>query len=168
MRKNLIINLPTGCGKNFIIANSLKPEKFSYLILVPRIILLEQIEIEILKFNKDYEEYIQRIGDGNNKYNSKKKITICVYNSVKVIDGDIRDFDYIIVDEAHHVVIPEIYKIDEDDYIEDDEEDEGDNESDDESDDESDNESDDGEDDDEDEEDEDDESDFFYFLILTF
>ena len=38
MKQNLIINLPTGTGKNFIIAHALKPNKFSYMILVPRII----------------------------------------------------------------------------------------------------------------------------------
>jgi superfamily II DNA or RNA helicase/CHASE3 domain sensor protein len=119
MKSNLIINLPTGTGKNFIIAHSLKPNKFSYLILVPRIILLEQIESELLKYNPDYEEYIQKIGDGNNKYNSDKNITICVYNSVLIIDKHIDDFDYIFVDEAHHISVPEIYKIDNDDYYSD-------------------------------------------------
>ena len=34
MKTNVIINLPTGTGKNFIIAHSLKPKKYSYLILV--------------------------------------------------------------------------------------------------------------------------------------
>ena len=71
MKKNLIVNLPTGCGKNFIVSRALKPEKFKYLILVPRVILLEQIENELTKYNEDYEDLIQRIGDGNNKYNSK-------------------------------------------------------------------------------------------------
>jgi superfamily II DNA or RNA helicase len=119
MKNNLIINLPTGTGKNFIIAHALKPNKFSYLILVPRIILLEQIETEIIKYKPDYEKYIQKIGDGNNDYDEDKNITICVYNSVKIIDDNIKDFDYIIVDEAHHIAMPEIYKIDNDDYVED-------------------------------------------------
>jgi type I site-specific restriction endonuclease len=101
MKQKLIINLPTGTGKNFIIAHALKPNKFSYLILVPRIILLEQIETEIIKYKPDYEKYIQKIGDGISKYDEDKNITICVYNSVKVIDKNIKDFDYIIVDEAH-------------------------------------------------------------------
>jgi len=119
MKNNLIINLPTGTGKNFIIAHALKPNKFKYLILVPRIILLEQIEKEITKYKPDYEKYIQKIGDGFNEYDEDKNITICVYNSVKIIDKYIDNFDYIIVDEAHHIAMPEIYKIDNDDYVED-------------------------------------------------
>ena len=119
MKNNLIINLPTGTGKNFIIVHALKPKTFSYLILVPRIILLEQIETEILKYKPYYEKYIQKIGDGNNNYDEDKNITICVYNSVKLIDKYINNFDYIIVDEAHHIYIPEIYKIDNDDYVSD-------------------------------------------------
>jgi superfamily II DNA/RNA helicase len=115
MRKNLIINLPTGTGKNFIIAHAIHPQKFSYLILVPRIILLEQIETEIIKFNYNYKKYIQRIGDKNNKYDKNKNITICVYNSVKIIDNYIKDFDYIIVDEAHHIITPNIYNNDNND-----------------------------------------------------
>jgi hypothetical protein len=117
-KTNLIIHLPTGTGKNFIISHALLPHKFSYLLLVPRIILLEQIEEEILKYNPEYEKHIQKIGDGNNKYNSGKNITICVYNSVDIVNNNITDFDMIIVDEAHHIVMPEIYKIDNDDYIE--------------------------------------------------
>jgi superfamily II DNA/RNA helicase len=100
------------------------------LILVPRIILLEQIETELLKYNPDYEEYIQKIGDGFNKYNSDKNITICVYNSVSIIDKYIKDFDYIFVDEAHHISVPEIYKIDNDDYYSDDDSDDDSDESD--------------------------------------
>ena len=112
MKNNLIINLPTGTGKNFIIANALHPRKFNYLILVPRIILLEQIQTEIIKYNSDYKKYIQTLGDGNSKFCKDKKITICVYNSVKIIDKHVDKFDYIIIDEAHHIVTPEIYKID--------------------------------------------------------
>ena len=112
MKNNLIINLPTGTGKNFILAHALHPRKFNYLILVPRIILLEQIQTEIIKYNSDYKKYIQTIGDGNSKFCEDKKITICVYNSVKIIDKHVDKFDYIIIDEAHHIIMPEIYKID--------------------------------------------------------
>jgi len=109
MKNNLIINLPTGTGKNFIIAHALKPNKFSYLILVPRIILLEQIETEIIKYKPDYEKYIQKIGDGFNDYDEDKNITICVYNSVKIIDKYINNFDYIKVDVEQHIVLRKIF-----------------------------------------------------------
>ena len=49
-KENVIISLPTGTGKNFIIVHSLEPNK-KYLILVPRIILMEQIQDEIKKYN---------------------------------------------------------------------------------------------------------------------
>ena len=126
MNNNLIINLPTGTGKNFIIAHCIEPIKYSYLIFVPRILLMEQIESEIIKYKPEYKKYIQKIGDGNNDYKNEFKITICVYNSVRIIDKHINDFNYIIVDEAHHILIPEIYKIDNDEYIENDSEDEDD------------------------------------------
>jgi predicted helicase len=159
MKQNLIINLPTGTGKNFIIAHAIHPRKFSYLILVPRIILLEQIETEIIKYKPDYEKYIQKIGDGFNEYDEDKNITICVYNSVKVIDKNIKDFDYIIVDEAHHIAMPEIYKIDNDDYVEDNSDVDSDDNSDDYSDDNSDDNSDNNSDDDSDNDSNDDSND---------
>ncbi len=109
---NLIINLPTGTGKNFIIINSLEPKK-KYLILVPRIILMEQILDEIIKIKPELSKQIQFIGDGDNIFNKQKDITICVYNSI----GQINSFDFfnkIFVDEAHHISKPEIYSNDDD------------------------------------------------------
>ena len=121
MKRNLMINLPTGTGKNFILAHAINPLKYSYLILVPRIILLEQIEEELKKYKENYQKYIQKIGDGNNNYDKEKSITICVYNSVEIIEKYIKDFDFIIVDEAHHIMKPEIYMIDEEEYSDEDE-----------------------------------------------
>jgi superfamily II DNA or RNA helicase len=59
VNENLIICLPTGTGKNYIIVHSLQP-KIKYLILVPRIFLLEQISNEIIKYYPEYK--IQLIG----------------------------------------------------------------------------------------------------------
>ncbi len=118
-KNNLIINLPTGCGKNFIIINCLEADK-KYLILVPRIILIEQVSEEIKKIKPELGKNIQMIGNNKNNYDNKKLITICVYNSVgKIKNFD--KFDKIFVDEAHHVIKPEIYNIkDEDDIDEND------------------------------------------------
>ena len=107
MKNNLIINLPTGCGKNFIIINCLEPEK-KYLIMVPRIILMEQILSEIKKLKPQLDKQIQMIGNGRNNYNDKKLITICVYNSVSKIKN-FDKFNKIFIDEAHHIITPEIY-----------------------------------------------------------
>jgi superfamily II DNA or RNA helicase len=117
--KNFIVNLPTGTGKNVIIINSLETDK-KYLILVPRIILMEQIENEIIKFNKKLLSKIQCIGDNNNIYDNKKLITICVYNSIDKITN-IDSFNKIFIDEAHHIKTPQIYCNDKEDGNKDDE-----------------------------------------------
>jgi hypothetical protein len=106
-KKNFVVSLPTGTGKNMIIANSLEKDK-KYLILVPRIILMEQINNEIIKSNKKLSSKIQCIGDDNNKYDKTKSITICVYNSVDKITNT-KSFDRIFVDEAHHIRGCELY-----------------------------------------------------------
>jgi superfamily II DNA/RNA helicase len=120
--QNLIICLPTGSGKNYIIVHSLKLN-IKYLILVPRIILMEQINDEIIKIHPNMKYKIQLIGDSNNKYKSDKDITICVFNSVDIVKEHIKSFDKIFVDEAHHIRKPEIYE-DEEDKKEDEDEDE--------------------------------------------
>ena len=107
-KENVIISLPTGTGKNFIIVNSILMNK-KYLILVPRIILMEQIQNEIKEYNSKFAKQIQLIGDGNNSFDENKDITICVYNSVKIIEEHISKFHKIFIDEAHHINKPEIY-----------------------------------------------------------
>jgi len=107
--KNVVICVPTGTGKNIIMINSLLNDK-KYLILVPRIILMEQLYEEIIKFKPKLKGHIQMIGDNNNVFNDKKNITICVYNSVKLVKNN--KYDKIFIDEAHHIQIPEIYTID--------------------------------------------------------
>ena len=106
--ENVIISLPTGTGKNFIIVHSLEMNK-KYLILVPRIILLEQIQEEIKKYKPKLKNKIQLIGDSNDNFDDSKDITICVYNSVKIIEEHSNKFHKIFVDEAHHINKPEIY-----------------------------------------------------------
>jgi len=125
--KNVIIQLPTGCGKNVIITQHIiqrlysshcigiasgentKPLKF--LILVPRIILMEQIRDEFGGLN--LLDSIQIIGDGNTEFNEDKLITICVYNSIDKI-SNFAQFEKIFIDEAHHIIKPEIYYNEED------------------------------------------------------
>lgn len=123
--KNVIIQLPTGCGKNVIITqyiikrlygkcNSANAKPLKFLILVPKIILMEQIRDEFIGLNlPDILDSIQIIGDGNTEFNEDKLITICVYNSIDKID-DFAQFEKIFIDEAHHIIKPEIYYNEED------------------------------------------------------
>ena len=106
--KNVIISLPTGCGKNIIIIYSLNINN-KYLILVPRIILMEQFKYEIIKHKPEYKHNINCIGDHNTCYKDNKKITICVYNSIHILLPFIDTFDKIFIDEAHHILHPDIY-----------------------------------------------------------
>jgi superfamily II DNA or RNA helicase len=107
-KKNVIINLPTGTGKNSVIIYSMKTN-LKYLILVPRIILLDQIKEEIIKHKPKMKSKIQLIGDGDNIFNENKLITICVFNSVHLIENQCMNFEKIFIDEAHYINKPAIY-----------------------------------------------------------
>lgn len=107
-KKNVIVNLPTGTGKNSVIIYSFEDNK-KYLILVPRIILMDQLQDEIIKHKPLFKNKIQLIGDSNNTFVSNKNITICVFNSVSLIESHCSTFEKIYVDEAHHINKPEIY-----------------------------------------------------------
>jgi superfamily II DNA or RNA helicase len=111
--KNVIISLPTGTGKNVIMTFSLNINQKT-LILVPRIILMEQIQEEIIKHKPAYKKHIQMIGGGFNNYSNDFNITIVVYNSIGLI-GDCSQFDNIFIDEGHHIMKPELYKLQDDD-----------------------------------------------------
>jgi primosomal protein N' len=109
--KNVIISLPTGTGKNIVIINSLEYGK-KYLILVPRIILMDQLKDIIIQYYPQYKSIIQCIGSKSNMFNDDKLITISVYNSINHIEPYKYDFDKIFIDEAHHIYTPEIYQSD--------------------------------------------------------
>ena len=115
-KNNTIISLPTGCGKNIVIIYSLKKNK-KYLILVPRIILMEQLLNEIIKHKPEFKNNIQCIGDNNNIFEENKNICICVYNSIYLLEPYFETFNKIYIDEAHHIDKPMIYQND-DDYDE--------------------------------------------------
>jgi len=116
-KQNVILNLPTGTGKNIIIINSFQIGK-KYLVLVPRIILMEQLNNELIGLRPEYNNKIQIIGDNNNKFDDTKEITICVYNSVDIIEKHCNKFEKIFIDEAHHIYKPEIYNLEDEDINE--------------------------------------------------
>ena len=112
-KKNICVSLPTGCGKNVIIINSMK-EGSRYLILVPRIILMEQFKQELIKHRPELQNTMSFIGDTHYKYEKHKNIIVCVFNSVKQVEKYWGDFDKVFVDEAHHIDKPMIYENDDD------------------------------------------------------
>ena len=115
--ENSIICIPTGCGKNVIIIHSML-EKKKYLILVPRIILMEQLKEEIIRLRPNFKNKIQCVGDSSKMEGVKKDIVICVYNSIGLVNIPFDNFEKIYIDEAHHINLPEIY-YDVDDDIDD-------------------------------------------------
>jgi ERCC4-related helicase len=110
--KNSIIWLPTGTGKNMIIINSLLPNK-KYLILVPIIYLMEQLKDCIDQYKPELSDDVQLIGD-NRVTTNDKNITICVYNSVRLVIKHPEEYEKIFIDEAHHIYKPEIYREEDD------------------------------------------------------
>ena len=105
---NIMICLPTGCGKNMVIIKSFEEDR-KYLVLVPRIVLMEQLFQEIIRMTHFSKDDIQLIGDGNNSFDTKKLITICIFNSIDVVYPHIKDFYRIYIDEAHHIYKPDLY-----------------------------------------------------------
>jgi len=115
-KKNVIICLPTGTGKNSVIIHSFRPQK-KYLILVPRIILMDQLKKEIIKHKPNMKNKIQLIGDGTNTFAENKQITVCVFNSIHLIEPYCMNFEKIFIDEAHHINKPMIYYENDDESI---------------------------------------------------
>src|SRR5437868_2956601 len=105
---NVIVSLPTGTGKNSCIIYSMQ-EGLRYLILVPRIILMEQFKTEIGHHRPEWKSMIQCIGDNQHDYDECKSITICVFNSIHIVDSYLKTYDKIYIDEAHHIYSPDIY-----------------------------------------------------------
>ena len=97
---NIVICLPTGTGKALIIINALEKDG-KYLILVPLRLLMEQLKDEILKNTDFTDKDIQYIGDGCKTFNSTKAITICVFNSINIVDQYVQ-FTKIFIDK--HII----------------------------------------------------------------
>jgi len=78
-------------------------------VLVPRIVLMDQLFQEIIRMTHFSKDDIQLIGDGNNHFDNKKLITICIFNSIDVVYPHIKEFYRIYIDEAHHIYKPDLY-----------------------------------------------------------
>jgi superfamily II DNA or RNA helicase len=107
--KNVFVCIPTGCGKTFTILKYHKRfPKEVICVLVPTIVLLEQWERECI--NMEIKPYL--IGTGHNHDLSvyqKESVILCVYNSFPNIYEEKDVINRFVIDEAHHLITPEIY-----------------------------------------------------------
>lgn len=94
LNKNVKIEMPCNSGKSLLIVKMI--QKFpdnKILILIPRIILLEQWEELFDSFGIEYSVF----SSGNE---IKSKVLLCVYGSFEKVEGT---WDNVVIDEAHHI-----------------------------------------------------------------
>ena len=148
-KENVVLCLPTGTGKTLICISYIKSILNSnivlegiedmFLILVPTCQLLDQWYKEIIRFYAKPKDICRIDHEYSYDLSREYKIYICVYNSISKVLEKVKaeSFKKIIIDEAHHIRKPEIYKEeDEEEYYDEDDEggegdeyDEGDDES---------------------------------------
>ena len=107
--KNVYLCIPTGCGKTVIILHYHRNNvSESLLVLVPRVVLMEQWGEECIKLG--IKPYLIGTGQHHNLDQYKDEtIVICVYDSFPNIYKNIDRFGRYCIDEAHHVKTPERY-----------------------------------------------------------
>lgn len=119
--KNLMVCLPTGTGKTVVTLRyhlaHLVPLGVRLLILVPTLVLMEQWKGKCEKVG--VETYLI----GTNQHRSldeyvDQSVVICVYDSFSGIAGEVEQFGRIVIDEAHHVLVPERYMETEQEFTE--------------------------------------------------
>jgi superfamily II DNA or RNA helicase len=115
--KNVYLSIPTGCGKTVIILqyhSNYRSERL--LVLVPRIVLMEQWGEECMKLG--IKPYLIGTGHHHNMEHYKDEtIVICVYDSFPNIYEQKDSFGRYCIDEAHHIKTPERYMDTETDHI---------------------------------------------------
>ena len=100
--KDNYFNLPCASGKSYIIELfSINNKDKKILILVPNILLAEQYKDNFNK-NKINININECWTNTNKKFNEEYNIYVCVYDSYEYLKNI--NFDYIIVDEAHHIL----------------------------------------------------------------
>ena len=120
-KKNVYLCIPTGAGKTMIILhNHINNISERLLVLVPRIVLMEQWGEECTKLG--IKPYLIGTGQHHNMEKIKEEtIVICVYDSFPNIYEHKNTFQRYCIDEAHNIKIPERYmntEIDNDNDIE--------------------------------------------------
>ena len=104
------IVLPTGCGKSLIMARVAASADHRVLILVPLIVLCDQI-MEVLATFAAAPTAAVAVGGGRDRATASDidsaRVVVCVYNSAYKLD--FTKFRRILIDEAHFVRAPMIY-----------------------------------------------------------
>lgn len=108
-KKNVYLCIPTGGGKTMIILhNHINNISEPLLVLVPRIVLMEQWGEECVKLG--IKPYLIGTGQHHNMEKIKDEtIVICVYDSFPNIYEHKDKFQRYCIDEAHNIKIPERY-----------------------------------------------------------
>ena len=110
--KEFTIKIPCGCGKSLITLVFSKLMIKRFIILVPTIILAQQFK----ELFNNYGIEVRTFWTNNeNKGDLNSRITICVYDSIVKIPEN-EQFDYVVIDEAHHYEYTRIYKHQTEDY----------------------------------------------------
>ena len=63
---------------------------------------MEQLKKEIIKHKPTWKSKIQLIGDSNNTFDENKLITICVFNSVHLIENHGSTFKKIFIESTSY------------------------------------------------------------------
>ena len=108
-KKNVYLCIPTGGGKTMIILhNHINNISERLLVLVPRIVLMEQWGEECVKLG--IKPYLIGTGQHHNMEKIKEEsIVICVYDSFPNIYEHKDKFQRYCIDEAHNIKTPERY-----------------------------------------------------------
>ena len=108
---NITIKLPTGTGKSYIVIKySIQQKRKKFLILVPKIVLMLQWFEEYQKHSTYTENDIYLLSNEQRKDYKGQRIVICIYDSIQKILNLNLDFYKIVIDEAHHIRTPQMYK----------------------------------------------------------
>ena len=108
-KKNVYLCIPTGGGKTVIILQYHTHYRTdTLLVLVPRVVLMEQWGEECVKLG--IKAYLIGTGQHHNMDEYRDEtIVICVYDSFPNIYNQKDTFGHYCIDEAHHIKTPERY-----------------------------------------------------------
>ena len=106
------VALPTGCGKSLVMAHVAARLGLRVVVLVPLVVLLEQILEVLATFGCAGTEVtsVTAVGGGLTTTGADietARVVVCVYNSAHKLN--LAAFDRILIDEAHFVRVPAMY-----------------------------------------------------------